>query len=363
MRAIYIHIPYCRSRCSYCTFTSSCDYGNVDSYIDALCDNIICDTTAVDSVFVGGGTPSTLTVAHFDKIFATLYTRHNITADAEITVECNPDSITQALMRCLVGHGVNRISIGLQSTNDSTLATIGRRHDYATFLQALDIVHDSGVGNVNVDIMVGLPESYDSFVSTVNTVCSLDITHISMYALELYQDSILAGMIASGKCCGVADDDAQAQWYEDAMSILSSNGFARYEVSNFAKGNHQCRHNLHYWQCDEYYGYGQSAHGYIDNVRYSNTCNAEQYIAGDILSSRQYIDRQEAMQEYIMLGLRLDSGVSISAFEQIFGIALLQQYPNISRLVSGGQLCMKGDRLYVPTTFTYVLTAILGQIL
>lgn len=363
MRAIYIHIPFCRSRCYYCAFSSGCDYAQVDSYIDALCDSMVCDSTPIDSIFFGGGTPSTLTPKQFDKIFDTLHAKHNISANAEISVECNPDSITQELMSCLVGHGVNRISMGLQSVNDSTLATIGRRHSYSQFVSALDIDKQCGIDNINVDIMIGLPESYQQFINTVNTVANLDISHISMYALELYPESKLYDMVSSGKCSSVADDDSQAQWYDDAMHVLASHGFSRYEVSNFAKQGKQCRHNMHYWQCTEYYGYGLSAHGYIDNVRYSNTENMSEYIAGNIISGSSALTVQDNMLEYMMLGLRCDRGISISRFRQLFSADMMTQYPNISKLVSSGQLCIEGDRLYVHNSFTYVLTAILAEIL
>ncbi len=363
MRAIYIHIPFCRSRCYYCTFSSGCDYSQVDSYIDALCANMVSDTTPIDSVFFGGGTPSTLTPKQFDRIFASLYTKHNISKNAEITVECNPDSITQELMLCLASHGVNRISMGLQSVNDSTLAIIGRRHSYSQFVSALDIVKQCGIDNVNVDIMIGLPESYEQFINTVNTVAKLDITHISMYALELYKQSKLYDMVSSGSCSSVADDDSQAQWYDDAMSVLVGAGFGRYEVSNFAKAGMQCRHNMHYWQCTEYYGYGLSAHGYLYNARYSNTDNMADYIAGKVTTYSSVLTAEDNMLEYMMLGLRCDVGVSISRFYQLFGIDMMTQYPNIFKLVSGGQLCIEGDRLYVHNSFTYVLTAILAEIL
>ncbi len=363
MRAIYIHIPFCRSRCNYCTFSSSCDYGKVDEYIDALCDNIVEDDSMIDSIFIGGGTPSTLGTVHFDQIFDTIYSRHRVAGDCEITVECNPDSITAELIDCLVSHGVNRISLGLQSSNDDTLAVIGRRHSYADFLEALAVVRLHGISNINVDIMVGLPESYQSFANTVATVASLDIAHISMYALELYPSSKLHGMVSSGQCMAVADDDMQAQWYDSGMVILETNGFGRYEVSNFAKSGRECRHNLHYWRCDEYYGYGLSAHGYIDNIRYSCTDDMSSYIAGNIANTSEFIDNESAMQEYIMLGLRLDSGVSISQFYAKFGVSLMNKYPSILPLLEAGQLHISGDMLYVPTSFTYVLTAILAEIL
>lgn len=363
MHAIYIHIPFCRSRCHYCAFTSGCDYSHVDSYIDVLCDNMVTDDTVIDSIFFGGGTPSTLTPGQFDRIFGSLRAHHNISDSAEITVECNPDSITHELINCLVSHGVNRISIGLQSVNDSTLSTIGRRHTYSDFLSALNVVKRGGIDNINVDIMIGLPEEYDMFINTVNTVARLDIAHISMYALELYPDSKLYNMVSSGECVPVADGDAQSQWYDDGMAILLQHGFGRYEISNFAKVNRQCRHNMHYWQCDQYFGYGLSAHGYIAGIRYANTDVMCEYLSGNILDSSTNIDTSESMLEYMMLGLRCDSGVSISRFGELFGVDMFDKYPKIDKLVAGGQLCIEGDMLYVNNNFSYVLTAILAEIL
>ncbi len=363
MRSIYIHIPFCRSRCYYCNFVSSCDYGKVDQYVDKLCENMVTDDTLIDSIFIGGGTPSTLSTVHFDKIFCSLHAHHNISSGAEITVECNPDSVTHELMTCLVNNGVNRISIGLQSVNDSTLSVIGRRHTYSQFINALSIVKSSGISNVNVDIMIGLPENHTQFINTVTTVASLDINHISMYALELYPNSVLASLVKNGKCDKIANDDMQAQWYDDAVDILKQHGFDRYEVSNFAKANCSCRHNVHYWQCHEYYGYGVAAHGYIADYRYSNTCDMHEFIKGNILAESTMLSTTDKMYEYIMLGLRLDGGVSISSFAKLFGIDIFQQYPNIAKFVSGGQLCIEGDMLYVSNNFTYVLTAILAEIL
>lgn len=367
-RAIYIHIPFCKSRCYYCTFLSSCDYLIENQYIDALVKQIADSATqqyTITSIYIGGGTPSTLQRDNITRVFDTIRKHYLLDVHCEITVECNPDSVDSELVQTLVNCGVNRVSLGVQSMYDDTLKSIGRLHNRAIVDRAISLIASGGI-NINVDIMIGLPETTESFCNTVDILASNQhIQHISMYALELYPDSTLSNAIMCGRCRGVPDTDSQADMYDIAFDTLIDKGYVRYEVSNFARQGYQCRHNINYWECGQYYGFGLGASGYLDDERYCNTSSFEQYFEGHYIDtdSVEHLDQSDKQQEYVLLGLRLDSGVSLERFRQLFGCQLLDVFPNCNQLLARGVLTVEGDRLRVGKQFTYVLNSILVDLL
>lgn len=339
-----------------------------NQYIDALVKQIADSATqqyTITSIYIGGGTPSTLQRDNITAIFDTIRKHYLLDVHCEITVECNPDSVDSELVQTLVNCGVNRVSLGVQSMCDDTLKSIGRLHDRAIVDRAISLIASGGI-NINVDIMIGLPETTESFCSTVDILASNQhIQHISMYALELYPDSALSSAIMCGWCRGVPDTDSQADMYDMAFDKLIDKGYVRYEVSNFAQQGYQCRHNINYWECGQYYGFGLGASGYLDDERYCNTSSFEQYFAGHYIDtdSVEHLDQSDKQQEYVLLGLRLDSGVSLERFQQLFGCQLLDVFPNCNQLIDRGVLIVEGDKLRVGKQFTYVLNSILVDLL
>ena len=374
--AIYIHIPFCKQRCKYCTFLSCCDYNLADSYFDALVHEIVSNARkdmVVTSIFFGGGTPSSVDEKYLQKVFDAIYSNYQIAPNCEVTVECNPESVTQQKVDLFVKNGVNRVSIGLQSANDNTLKAIGRLHNYQQFLDAVSLFVNAGLTNINADLIVGLPESATDFENTLNKIVNLSLTHLSVYALEVYPDSQLDQEIKQGKLAVNQDADYLANLYDVALEKLAKHGYARYEVSNFAKQGKECNHNLAYWTCQSYFGFGASAHGYIDGVRYENAPSISQYISlinqqGNAVVDSNLIDLSEQMDEYVMLGLRLQRGISVDDFYNKFAVNIYKKYPNIEKLVTLGMLYKHNhpdNQTFIavqPDKF-YVLNEILAEIL
>ncbi len=375
--AIYVHFPFCKNKCKYCTFDSCSDYQLEQDYFDALVSEIASnkrDDVVVSSIFFGGGTPSSVSSVSLQKVFDAIYSNYKLAQNCEITVECNPESLTLDKAQLFAKNKVNRVSIGLQSANDSTLQTIGRVHNFDQFVQAVNNVIQVGITNINADIIIGLPETLAQFKNTVNQVINLPITHVSAYALEVYPGTQLDKEIESGKVSIIYDEDQLAQMYDFAHKTLSKHGFSRYEVSNFAKKGYKCNHNLAYWRCKSYFGFGASAHGYIDGVRYENVATASKYIQlikqkDSAVVDSNLIDLNEQMDEYVMLGLRLDKGISVSEFYDKFAVNIYEKYPNINKLIELNLLKTYQDSatnqqfIAVKPDKFYVLNEILTEIL
>jgi len=370
-RSVYIHIPFCKRRCNYCAFLSSCDFSIEDDYVEALCremDVCAADDCRISTVFIGGGTPSTLSEKNIDKVFASLKRNFVIESGAEITIEANPESFDMKKAEAFARNGVNRVSFGLQSVNDKTLTTIGRSHTFGDFTGAVDRALSIGITNLNADLIVGLPESNADFLRSVQKIAQMPLKHVSVYALELHEGTLLQKAVERGDCV-LADDDELADRYDRATELLEANGFARYEISNFAKEGFECRHNLTYWRADEYFGLGAGAHGYVRGVRAHNVAEVKSYVKQvlqDGIPKKEdveEIDETERMRETVMLGLRLKNGVSTSEFFQKFGVRPSDVFPQINRLVSGGFLTFDGNRLVVPEDKFYVLNEILVELL
>ncbi len=278
--AIYVHIPFCKARCGYCAFSSCTNFALQNNYFEALCSEIsnakTCDDMIIKTMFWGGGTPSAVNVEYLQKLFGALQ-KFNLSRLKEFTVELNPESTTKELLQFLKSVGVNRLSFGLQSANDSTLKKIGRLHSYQGFLTALNLAKQCGFSNINADLILGLPESFAEFRHTIEQVCALPLQHISLYALEIHPEKTAFKTLCDSY--GYTDDDL-ADMYAFALEMFESAGFLRYEVSNFAKEGYRCQHNLTYWREGRYFGFGASASGFVKNVRYGNAYDIQRYIRG-----------------------------------------------------------------------------------
>ncbi len=363
---IYVHIPFCKARCGYCAFSSCCDYSLQQPYFDKLfkeADARANKDVAVSTVFLGGGTPSSVDTEYLDELFSKLAERFNLPAAEEITVECNPESVTENLLACLKRNGVNRLSFGLQSTNDATLKRIGRIHKYRDFLAALNLAEQYGFENINVDLILGLPEDFDDFKQSVNNAAQLPVKHVSVYALELHGNSPIYNLC---KKRYNFDDDTLADMYDYAVNVLSAHGFNRYEISNFARGGYKCKHNINYWDEGRYIALGAAASGFIGDVRYTNPFDVKDYISApmqDLLGGGDRLTLNEQANEYVMLRLRLTDGVDIAEFKHRYNAGFTEYFSGAQKLINDGLLAVHNNAVFVPADKFYVINSILTELL
>lgn len=327
---IYIHIPFCIKKCKYCDFISfENKFDCVDKYINSLISTIenCNEEVMVDTIYFGGGTPSSIDSKYIIKILDELKRKFNIKNDAEITIEINPGTINEEKLIDYKNAGINRISIGLQSTNNNILKTIGRIHTYEQFLDAYKLVKKQGFNNINVDLMLALPtQTMEDLKESLNNVIKLNPNHISLYSLILEEGTILKKEILEGKL-KLLDEESEREMYHITKNILEKNGYNHYEISNFAKNGFESKHNLNCWNQKEYLGFGVASHSYFNNKRFSNVENLNEYLKN--IENKEYEkniiiheeqNRETKAKEFMMIGLRKIEGISISDFEQKFGI-------------------------------------------
>lgn len=317
---VYIHIPFCASKCSYCDFysLSGCDHMMPD-YQDALIDHIeesaqSLKSYEVDSVYFGGGTPSFYGADRIVEIFNTLKLNGNVRLDSEVTVECNPDSTSLNALKLLREEGVNRLSLGVQSANNDLLKLIGRRHNFQQVKRSMQDARDAGFENISLDLIYGLPsQSKSDWAETLARIIELHPEHISCYGLKLEEGTPMYERYKGSPI--LPDDDEQADMYFYAADVLERYGYKQYEISNFAAKGFESKHNLKYWNLDDYMGFGPGAHSCVGNLRYSFVKDLKQYISGvargvSIIDEYRQIDPMERAVEYIMLGMRTSDGIS-----------------------------------------------------
>ena len=317
---VYIHIPFCASKCGYCDFysLSGCDHMMPD-YQDALIDHIeesaqSLKSYEVDSVYFGGGTPSFYGADRIVEIFNTLKLNGNVRLDSEVTVECNPDSTSLNALKLLREEGVNRLSLGVQSANNDLLKLIGRRHNFQQVKRSMQDARDAGFENISLDLIYGLPsQSKSDWAETLARIIELHPEHISCYGLKLEEGTPMYERYKGSPI--LPDDDEQADMYFYAADVLERYGYKQYEISNFAAKGFESKHNLKYWNHDDYMGFGPGAHSCVGNLRYSFVKDLKQYISGvargvSIIDEYRQIDPMERAVEYIMLGMRTSNGIS-----------------------------------------------------
>ena len=362
----YIHVPFCVSKCSYCDFLSFSvcftrqeNQEIIKRYVDALCTEITMlpnIETEVDSIFFGGGTPSLLLGDHVEEILSCLRSRYSIKQDAEITLECNPGTINNEKLGKYRKSGVNRLSFGVQSLDDSVLKAISRIHCAEDFWYSLQLARDHGFTNINADVIVGLPgQTEHSLFSTLHQLLAQQLPHISLYALILEEGTLLEREVSQGRVT-LPDEDSTLFMQRAAIDQLEKAGLRRYEISNFASEGHYCRHNLNTWHMGAYLaaGLGASSALYLENgklLRQKNESDPQKYLCAiknnqATISERERVGREEQMFETVMLGLRLTQGVSNAAFKKNFGMNLLDVYSSaIYRYQKKGWLYWNGETL------------------
>ena len=325
---IYVHVPFCRSKCSYCDFYSICDTSRpvTDGYLDAICEHIretgpLAPDYQVDTVYFGGGTPSYFGAEGLAVILSTIRRSFAVAGDAEITFEANPDSVNLKLLRRLKGEGFNRVSLGVQCDDDDILAKLGRPHDFAQAKDAVRMIRRAGFKNLSLDLIYGLPEQdLERWQQTLLNVIALQPEHISCYGLKVEEGTPLCRHQHE---LILPDDDMQADMYLAAVEILRSKGYRQYEISNFCKRGRESRHNMKYWTGGEYIGFGPHASSDFSGKRFTIVRDLQTYIAGiqsggQVLEDMQSIPRRERAGEYLMTGLRTVHGISAEEYEAKF---------------------------------------------
>jgi len=333
--SLYFHIPFCKARCNYCDFYSSTDkYGLAADYVNALKEEFSSYDLKdynIKSIFVGGGTPSSIDHSHICEIL-------ELCSSPETTIEANPGTLSKEKLIAYKSCGVNRISMGLQVWQNHLLKKLGRIHDTETFVENYKLAQSVGFNNINIDLIFGIPgQTIGDWAETLENVVALQPTHLSCYSLMIEEGTPFASLTP-------IDDETDRQMYDMAIKTLTGSGFKHYEISNFAKPGFESVHNLNYWKCGEYLGFGAAAHSYFNSMRFGNVSSLEEYISRiskglSPIESSEEIDTDEARKEFMILGLRLIDGVAIN--EDILRVYGSQ----IDKLISQGLLQRKGDRI------------------
>lgn len=350
---IYIHIPFCKHKCFYCDFISYCNKDNfINSYIKALKKEIQLKeiNSEITTVYIGGGTPSYIDSEYIKEIINEIKLK-NVSKKAEITIEVNPGTVNRKKLEDYKKCGINRLSIGLQTANNTLLQQIGRIHNFEQFLETYNLAKQVGLDNINVDLMLGLPnQKIEDLKSSLKKVIDLEPTHISVYSLILEDGTVLSDEIAKGNL-KLPDDEYERNMYWYVKNTLELNGYKHYEISNFAKNNYESKHNLNCWKQYEYIGFGASAHSYENNTRYSNVENLQEYIKNvenDNIEKNRIIHeiQKEAdkKKEFMLLGLRMIDGIKISDFKNKFGDNPIYLFRNeLDKLVNENLIVVDSD--------------------
>lgn len=374
---LYIHIPFCASKCAYCDFYSFVpqDEDIQKHYVSALLLQMedlapLCREHAVDSVFIGGGTPSVLPQKLLSRVIDAVWRNFTLTDDVEITMEANPATVSYKNLRKLHRAGVSRLSMGLQSAHARELSALGRIHSREDFERSFSDARDAGFDNINIDLMYGIPQQTSaSFLKSLDVAALLGPEHLSVYGLKIEEGTPFWDARES---LPLPDEDTEYEMYMRCVEYLASRGYEQYEISNFARPGFRCRHNLKYWSCGEYLGLGAAAHSDFGGERFSAVRDAGVYIDGlelvdqgdTIWDERRSIPEDERMSEFVMLGMRLREGVSRKEFAARFG-GDLDAYcgSRLQAYVPDGFVTFDGDRYAFTPKGMYVSNYILSSAL
>ena len=362
---IYLHIPFCKKKCYYCDFVSYCnEENNINTYIECMQKEIEfkslelnkfsknnIEQFEINTIYIGGGTPSFIDSKYISKILKKIKEYFTVKKDCEITIEVNPDSVSLKKLIEYKNSGINRISIGLQSTKNKLLKEIGRVHNFEQFKQAYNNIKIAGFKNINIDLMIALPnQTLEDVEESLTEIMSLNPSHISVYSLILEDETKLFKEVKKGNL-KLPDDELERKMYWNVKKSLEKNGFMQYEISNFSKPEKESKHNLNCWNQDEYLGIGVSAHSFFNNIRFSNTINLNDYIKNiqnDKYTKNQTIHEilslDERKKEFMILGLRKIKGIEIKKFKEKFGENPIYIFRNqINKLVNENLIEIDGD--------------------
>ena len=360
MESVYIHIPFCKSICSYCDFCKMLYNGPwVTQYLNALIKEIQDKYLGeeIKTLYIGGGTPSALSIKDLRYLFE-IISGFNLEKLEEFTFECNLNDIDEELLQLLRENKVNRLSIGIESFNAAKLKFMERNHTFEEAKEKMKLIRKSGFDNVNVDLIYGIPgESLKDLKKDLELILKLEPDHISTYSL-IVEDNTKIGI------SGVLPipEELDASMYEYIVDRLEMKKYKHYEVSNFSLKNKESKHNLQYWNNNEYYGFGLGAHGYIHGVRYENTRNLTKYVNGEFLKSEEMLSKEDKMYNELMLGFRKMEGISLREFFLKYEINMQEAF-DLHQVLKDEELIVDGEYIYVNPLYIYIMNEILIKIL
>ena len=365
---IYIHIPFCLKKCLYCDFCSFPDKkGLYEEYTEELIRRIksvsaVCSEHRVDTVYFGGGTPTLLPLNCFEKLADTLLSSFDVAQNAEVTAECNPATASAQYLSELRKTGVNRLSIGLQSVHENELKALGRAHSFEDFLKTYGQAMAAGFENISADLMYGIPEqTAESFRESLSALAQLSPQHISAYGLKIEKGTPFYKMRDD---LSLPDEDTEYEMYLSMSEILGGHGYEKYEISNFSKKGFESKHNLRYWQGGEYLGFGVAAHSYFFGERFGNSRDIGAFLRGESIEcERSSVDEKEKLREYIMLSMRLSSGMELSEFEKKAKKSFVELYGRTNELIKNGYIKYENGRIAFTDKGFFVSNAILSDML
>ena len=354
-KAAYIHIPFCSHICYYCDFNKVFIEGQpVDEYIELLIREMELtkqkyNIGTLETLYVGGGTPSSLNPKQMERLLDGIHQHLSLQKDAEFTMELNPDDGTPELLSVMKEGGVNRLSMGVQTFNNDLLKAIGRKHTKETAIRTIENARKVGFENMSIDLIFRLPkQTIEDFEESLKMAIALDLPHYSIYSLILEQKTVFYNLMRQGKL-PLPTQDEEADMFELAISEMESFGRKHYEISNYALPGFESRHNLHYWNADEYYAFGAGAHGYVKGVRYQNNGPIQHYLTplrkGELpIYSENLLTKKQCIEEFMFLGLRKFSGVSKREFKERFGNSMDEIYKDtLMQLIEEGLIKTTGN--------------------
>jgi len=353
---VYIHIPFCKSRCSYCDFATDIyrDPAWVERYVDALCREVgtarVSGRTDIDTIYFGGGTPSLLSPEQVEKILDAIDLKLEISNNAEITMEMNPATVTPETLAGYRRLGVNRASFGVQTFNDRALKLLARGHDANDARNTFGMLRTAGFDNISLDLIAGLPgQAVADWSNNLKETIAMRPEHLSLYLLEIHEGTPLAEQVRSGRQ-PTPDEEVAAEMYEVMLDRLAAAGYEQYEISNFSKPGYESRHNSKYWRMDHVYGFGVSAHSFDGRERYANERDTARYIEVIEQARTAEVMREEIdlASEFVFLGLRLEDGIDLGEYRDRFGHDLTSRYNGqLAELVTADLVEGTADRLWL----------------
>ena len=372
MSGIYLHIPFCKSRCVYCDFVTGTDESCVNDFVDALCMEARLRKTEmtepVKTIYLGGGTPSRLRKEHFLKIFQTLFSVFEVKKDAEITLEANPDDLSTEYIQSLAELPFNRVSIGIQTFDDNELRFLSRRHTAQQAADAVKICQQAGFDNISIDLMYGLPnQTLDVWQKNLQAAIELDIQHISAYHLIYEEKTKLWSLLQKGDIQPVSDE-LSIEMFSTLIDMLAQNGFEHYEISNFAKSNRYSRHNTSYWQSEKYLGLGPAAHSFDGENRSWNTTSLNKYMerveAGKISRETEHLTPSQQYNEFILTRLRTMWGINLQQLSEKFGQKLSDYcLKNAQKFIQENLLILEKDNLKLTRNGIFISDGIMSRLM
>lgn len=358
--SLYIHIPFCEHICKYCDFTKLFYNQKFSSkYLDALKKEL--DSYKINkqkTIYIGGGTPTSLSDSEFDKLLS--YIDKYVDITTEFTCEANVENLTDNKLEIMKSHHVSRLSIGIQSSHDKRLKEIGRNHSFKEAVKVVEMAKKHHFDSINVDLIYGYPnETIEELREDLINILKLDVDHISIYSLIISPGTIFYNL----KIKEQNQDDSRL-FYDEILSTLRKNGYERYEISNFARNRKYSKHNLNYWKNGQYYGVGLGASGYINDFRYTNTQNLNNYVKGGFVSSKEKVDDKSLTEYYLITNLRLEQGFSRREFKEKFGVDFVDKYGGkLNEFKNKSQIIIDNDKIRLSDDGLMIMDHILLKIL